>query len=506
MVLPILSFSLLIVGPILDHTGQGWFSPTVKLVWYLAAFLPVGLPVIREAYHEALRKDFFTEFTLMSVASTGAFSIGEYPEAVAVMLFYTVGEKLQNRAVERASQNINRLLDVRPERTDVFREGNYINVSPKEVRTGERIEVKPGGRIPLDGILQETEVSFDTSALTGESMPRTLRKGDEVLAGMIVLGQAVRIEVNRPYEQSALARILVLVKDAAERKAPAELFIRRFARFYTPAVIVLALLIVTVPAFAGLMMPSFQYVFHDWLYRGLVFLVISCTCALVISVPLGYFGGILLIIPIHFLVLKADLPQRTGIDRFYQMRCTKRTWIFGQAVFAAAESCFELLFLLVSSCVLMIGTGRRRLSFSDAVTHLTSVYPDRTGDYVVQLLPGNLYQQMTLEQALIHTFCLLLLYFMLISYVLLFSAVSNHRYVGILVNGFAIILGAVTCEVRMKQMWILPMAHTIPWLHYDEYLDRMNFPMWGSYLYLGAISALLLVLCFARAGHYQVKE
>lgn len=223
-------------------------------------------------------------------------------------------------------------------------------------------------------------------------------------------------------------------------------------------------------------------------------------------VALGNSGVILLIIPILFLVLMADFPQRTGIDRFYQMRCTKRTWIFGQAVFAAAASCFVLLFLLVSSCVLMIGTGRWSLSFSDAVTHFTSVYPDRTGDYVVQLLPGNLYQQMTLEQALIHTFCLLLLYFLLISYVLLFSAVSNHRYVGILVNGFAIILGAVTCEVRMKQMWILPMAHTIPWLHYDEYLDRMNFPMWGSYLYLGAISALLLVLCFARAGHYQVKE
>lgn len=223
-------------------------------------------------------------------------------------------------------------------------------------------------------------------------------------------------------------------------------------------------------------------------------------------VALGNSGVILLIIPILFLVLMADFPQRTGIDRFYQMRCTKRTWIFGQAVFAAAASCFVLLFLLVSSCVLMIGTGRWSLSFSDAVTHFTSVYPDRTGDYVVQLLPGNLYQQMTLEQALIHTFCLLLLYFLLISYVLLFSTVSNHRYVGILANGFAIILGAVTCEVRMKQMWILPMAHTIPWLHYDEYLDRMNFPMWGSYLYLAAISALLLVLCFARAGHYQVKE
>lgn len=290
--LPILSFILLVAGLISGHTGQSWFSPAVKLVWYLAAFLPVGLPVMREALHKTLQKDFFTEFSLMSIASIGAFSIGEYPEAVAVMLFYTVGEMLQDRAVERASQNISRLLDVRPERTDVFREGKYTNVSPKEVQTGERIEVKPGGRIPLDGILQETEASFDTSALTGESMPRTLRQGDEVLAGMIVQGQAVRIEVNRPYEQSALARILALVKDAAERKAPTELFIRRFARIYTPAVIALAVLIVGVPALVGLSMPSFQYVFHDWLYRGLVFLVISCPCALVISVPLGYFGGI----------------------------------------------------------------------------------------------------------------------------------------------------------------------------------------------------------------------
>lgn len=290
--LPILSFILLVAGLISGHTGQSWFSPAVKLVWYLAAFLPVGLPVMREALHKTLQKDFFTEFSLMSIASIGAFSIGEYPEAVAVMLFYTVGEMLQDRAVERASQNISRLLDVRPEHTDVFREGKYINVSPKEVQTGERIEVKPGGRIPLDGILQETEASFDTSALTGESMPRTLRQGDEVLAGMIVQGQAVRIEVNRPYEQSALARILALVKDAAERKAPTELFIRRFARIYTPAVIALAVLIVGVPALVGLSMPSFQYVFHDWLYRGLVFLVISCPCALVISVPLGYFGGI----------------------------------------------------------------------------------------------------------------------------------------------------------------------------------------------------------------------
>ena len=132
--LPILSFILLVAGLISGHTGQSWFSPAVKLVWYLAAFLPVGLPVMREALHKTLQKDFFTEFSLMSIASIGAFSIGEYPEAVAVMLFYTVGEMLQDRAVERASQNISRLLDVRPERTDVFREGKYTNVSPKGCR------------------------------------------------------------------------------------------------------------------------------------------------------------------------------------------------------------------------------------------------------------------------------------------------------------------------------------------------------------------------------------
>ena len=227
----------------------------------------------------------------MAIASIGAFCIGEYPEAVAVMLFYTVGERLQLLAVNKASKNISDLLDVRPERTDVWRTGTYMNVSPKDVKVGERIEVKPGGRVPLDGVLLEAEAQFDTSALTGESMPRSIREGEEVLAGMIVQGQAVRIQVNRPYEQSALARILALVKDASERKAPAELFIRRFARIYTPIVILLSFLSCR-SSLVGMVTPSFQYVFSDWLYRGLVFLVISCPCALVISVPLGYFGGI----------------------------------------------------------------------------------------------------------------------------------------------------------------------------------------------------------------------
>ena len=291
--MPTVSFVLLVIGLIGKYSGISWFAESwIEAIWFLVAFLPVGLPVMREAWEAALRKDFFSEFSLMAIASIGAFCIGEYPEAVAVMLFYTVGERLQLRAVNKASKNISDLLDVRPERTDVWRTGRYMNVSPKDVKVGERIEVKPGGRVPLDGVLLEAEAQFDTSALTGESMPRSIREGEEVLAGMIVQGQAVRIQVNRPYEQSALARILALVKDASERKAPAELFIRRFARIYTPIVILLSFLIVSVPALVGMVRPSFQYVFSDWLYRGLVFLVISCPCALVISVPLGYFGGI----------------------------------------------------------------------------------------------------------------------------------------------------------------------------------------------------------------------
>lgn len=291
--MPTVSFVLLVIGLIGKYSGISWFAESwIEAIWFLVAFLPVGLPVMREAWEAALRKDFFSEFSLMAIASIGAFCIGEYPEAVAVMLFYTVGERLQLLAVNKASKNISDLLDVRPERTDVWRTGTYMNVSPKDVKVGERIEVKPGGRVPLDGVLLEAEAQFDTSALTGESMPRSICEGEEVLAGMIAQGQAVRIQVNRPYEQSALARILALVKDASERKAPAELFIRRFARIYTPIVILLSFLIVSVPALVGMVTLSFQYVFLDWLYRGLVFLVISCPCALVISVPLGYFGGI----------------------------------------------------------------------------------------------------------------------------------------------------------------------------------------------------------------------
>ena len=290
---PVLSGIFLITGIIFQHQAWTWFShPVVEFCWFLLGFLPVGLPVMREAWEGILRKDWFNEFSLMALASLGAFYIGEYPEALAVMLLYTLGEMLQDKAVNQATRNIRGLLDVRPERVDVYRENTLRTVSPRDVNVGETIEVKPGERVPLDGTLQNPQAVFDTSALTGESMPRNVSAGGDVLAGMIVSGQAVRILVTKPYDHSTLARILNLVQDAAERKAPAELFIRRFARIYTPIVVLLAVLIVALPALVAAVHPGFDYVFNDWLYRGLVFLVISCPCALVVSIPLGYFGGI----------------------------------------------------------------------------------------------------------------------------------------------------------------------------------------------------------------------
>ena len=289
----ILSFLLLVGGVILRYLHLPfWMIPGVEVLWFLLAFLPVGFPVMVEVWKSIRQKDIFNEFSLMLLATIGAFCIGEYPEGVAVMLFYSVGERVQHRAVDRARRNIRRLLDVRPEKALVLRQGKEQSVFPGEVEVGEMIMVKPGERIPLDGLLQEEYALFDTSALTGESLPRTINRGEEVLAGMIVSGQAIRLKVTKPYEQSALARILALVQDASERKAPAELFIRRFARIYTPVVFLLALSIMLLPALVAAFHPGFDYFFKDWAYRGLVFLVISCPCALVISVPLGYFGGI----------------------------------------------------------------------------------------------------------------------------------------------------------------------------------------------------------------------
>ena len=288
-----LSFILLISGIIMNALGSSFFHKEyVALIWYIVAYLPVGFPVVKEAWESIKEKDYFSEFTLMIVATIGAFYIGEYPEGVAVMLFYTIGELFQDKAVDKAKRNIGALLDVRSEKALVLRDNSLITESPANVKVGEIIEIKSGERVPLDGVMLNEVAAFNTAALTGESVPRNIREGEEVLAGMIVTDKVIRIKVTRPFDKSALARILELVQNASERKAPAELFIRKFARIYTPIVIGLAVLIVLFPFVYSFIDTQFTYVFNDWLYRALVFLVISCPCALVVSIPLGYFGGI----------------------------------------------------------------------------------------------------------------------------------------------------------------------------------------------------------------------
>lgn len=287
------AFVLLVAGIVFREMNWEWFqAPGIALAWFLLALLPVGLPVVREAWECARKGDVFNEFTLMSIAAVGAFVIGEYPEGVAVMLFYTVGEKLQEAAVERARGHIKSLVDVRPDTATVVEGEERRVLSPDEVSVGALIEVKAGERVPLDGRLVGNDAEFNMSALTGESLPRECREGEEVPAGSIVIGRTVRLRVIRPAGQSALARVLSLVEEAAERKAPAELLVRRVARIYTPVVTGLALLIVLCPWVYSCLDSGFVYDFRDWLYRGLVFLVISCPCALVVSIPLGYFGGI----------------------------------------------------------------------------------------------------------------------------------------------------------------------------------------------------------------------
>lgn len=284
----IISFILLLSAIVIDNfIEQNWFSGYTRIVWYVISYLPVGIPVILDAGKAMLKKDIFSEFFLMSIATIGAFVIGEYPEGVAVMLFYAVGELFQSAAVKRAKGNIKALLDVRPDSANVLRNGNFSVVKPESVSIGETIQVKAGEKVPLDGLLFSDVSSFNTAALTGESKPDTIRKGENVLAGMINVGGVIEIKVTKPFAESSIARILDMVQNATTRKAQTELFIRKFARIYTPIVVLLATFLTTLPYFF-----VSDYVFADWLYRALIFLVISCPCALVISIPLGYFGGI----------------------------------------------------------------------------------------------------------------------------------------------------------------------------------------------------------------------
>jgi Cd2+/Zn2+-exporting ATPase len=284
----IISFAMLIIGIALDYYFKPrFFTGYVRLTWYIISYLPVGLPVMKEAVESIRKGAFFSEFFLMSIATLGAFAIKQYPEGVAVMLFYAVGELFQTAAVKKAKRNIKALLDVRPDIVTVIRNAKIKTIEPSEISIGEIIQLKPGEKVALDGELISETTSFNTSALTGESKPNTKRKGEKVLAGMINLNTVAEIKVTALFKDSKLSRILEMVQDATARKSPTQLFITKFAKIYTPIVVFLAIAIVIVPYFF-----INNYIFSEWLYRALVFLVISCPCALVISIPLGYFGGI----------------------------------------------------------------------------------------------------------------------------------------------------------------------------------------------------------------------
>lgn len=263
------------------------FPMQIKLTLFLASYIIIGVNVLKKAVYNISRGQIFDENFLMGIATLGAFIIGEYPEGVAVLLFYEVGELFQEMAVHRSRKSIADLMDIRPDFANLKKADEIIKVSPLEVQPGDIIVIRPGEKVPLDGHIIDGESSMDTSALTGESIPREVGIGDEILGGFINNNGLLTIKVSKPFGQSTVSKILDLVENAGSKKAPTENFITRFARYYTPIVVFSALAIALVPPMiiAGAS-------FSEWIYRALVFLVISCPCALVISIPLGFFGGI----------------------------------------------------------------------------------------------------------------------------------------------------------------------------------------------------------------------
>ena len=285
----IFSFVFLVITLGIEYLwAPAWFSAYIPLLFYLVAYLPVGIPVLRDAWQSIKKGDIYSEFFLMGIATIGAFAIGEFPEAVAVMLFYSIGELFQSMAVQSAKSNIKSLLDQRPDTVTILdTAGKSSSIKAKAAKVGDIVQLKAGEKLALDGILLSEKGAFNSSALTGESKPDSKRKGETVLAGMINLNMVVQVEVKTLYEDSKLSKILDLVQNASNQKAPTELFIRKLAKVYTPIVVYLAIAICFLPYFFVA-----DYLFADWLYRALIFLVVSCPCALVISIPLGYFGGI----------------------------------------------------------------------------------------------------------------------------------------------------------------------------------------------------------------------
>ena len=262
----------------------------LPLILYLAPYLVIGWRVLRKAARNILRGQVFDENFLMTLATVGALIVGEYPEAVFVMLFYRVGELFEELAVGKSRASIAALMEIRPDCTHVEREGETVTVDPAEVAVGEVIAIHPGERVPLDGMVLEGTTTLDTAALTGESLPREAESGDTVISGCVNLTGLIRVRVTKSYGESTVSKILELVENAGEHKSRSEQFITRFARYYTPVVVLAAVLLAVVPPLlVGMTDPT---VWSEWIYRALSFLVISCPCALVISVPLSFFGGI----------------------------------------------------------------------------------------------------------------------------------------------------------------------------------------------------------------------
>ncbi|HGF7568127.1 heavy metal translocating P-type ATPase [Enterococcus hirae] len=259
----------------------------IRFIGFLLVYLFIGFDVIKQAALNITRGQLFDENFLMAIATIGAMLIGEYPEAVAVMLFYQVGEYFQGFAVNQSRKSIRALMEIRPEVAHVETEAGLVTTQPEKVMIGEHVFVKPGERVPLDGKVISGQSLVDTSALTGESVPKEVFEGESVLSGFININQPLVVEVEKNYQNSTISKLLELVENASSKKAPAENFITKFARYYTPVVVVLAVLLAILPP---LVLPNTG--FDEWIYRALTFLVISCPCALVISVPLSFFGGI----------------------------------------------------------------------------------------------------------------------------------------------------------------------------------------------------------------------
>ena len=279
-----LSGPIPLLSVIQDRGGCGAYA-LAKWPLFLIPYLVIGWDVLWKAIRNILNGQVFDENFLMCVATIGALIIGEYPEAVAVMLFYQVGELFQNVAVSRSRQSISELMDIRPDYANIQRDGQLVQVDPEEVAVGDVIVIKAGERVPLDGVVLEGTSALDTAALTGESLPRDVAAGDEVISGCVNLSGLLHVKVGKPFGQSTVARILDLVENSSEKKAQAEHFITKFARYYTPIVVFAALALALLPSLA-------DGQWGVWVPRALNFLVVSCPCALVISIPMSFFGGI----------------------------------------------------------------------------------------------------------------------------------------------------------------------------------------------------------------------